>query len=152
MLSSRELRLLSRTYLTIGRNKKSSLSQRLCRHMCSLGTPLFLGEHDFYPRQQRVKPCVCSEVTYLFHHYSEFALLAEDRLHAIQPLHTGEDLSWPDEHLTRVKSVRLIKKQPLTYSRKMMMPRISVFNMNNYPNPKATFQPGGSPHLKGELG
>lgn len=56
-------------------------------------------------------------MTYLFNHYSEFALLAEDGLHSIQPLHVGEDLSWPDEDLTRVKAVRLIKKQPLTHSR-----------------------------------
>lgn len=56
------------------------------------------------------------EVTYLFYYHSEFALLAEDGLHAVQPLHIGEDLSRPDEDLTRVKAICLVKEQPLTHN------------------------------------
>lgn len=54
-------------------------------------------------------------MTYLFHHHSKFALLAEDRLHAVQPLHVGKDLGWPDEDLAGVKAVRLVKEQPLAH-------------------------------------
>lgn len=56
------------------------------------------------------------DVTYLFYHHSEFALFAQDGFHAIQPLHVGEDFSWPDEDLTRVKAVCLVEEQPLSHS------------------------------------
>lgn len=51
--------------------------------------------------------------SHLFHYHSELALGAEHRLDPRQPLDTGEDLGWADEHLTRVEAVGIVKEEAL---------------------------------------
>lgn len=50
---------------------------------------------------------------YLFHHHSELALCAQNRLHTREPLHTGEDFRRPDEDLPRIKAIWIIKEKTL---------------------------------------
>lgn len=51
--------------------------------------------------------------SYLFYHYSKFALPAEDRFDPRQPLYIREDFGWTDQDLAWVETVRLIEEQAL---------------------------------------
>lgn len=50
---------------------------------------------------------------YLFHHHSELALCAQNRLHTREPLYTGEHFRWPNEDLSRIKAIWIIKEETL---------------------------------------
>lgn len=53
---------------------------------------------------QKVALCQLGS-SYLFHHHSELAFCAQNRLHTREPLHTGEDFRRPDEDLPRIKAI-----------------------------------------------
>jgi len=98
---------------------------------------LLLGGHHGKLTAPRAQPGTalcrrCQPVSpYLFHHHSELALCAQNRLHTREPLHAGENFRRPDEDLPRIKAVRIIKEETLWGKRKgkNQHKRLSLLNL-----------------------